>query len=59
MSQQCPRCRGSRFERARLESAVPVTLLMADGDRRPLAALVCSDCGHVAFRADQIGRAHV
>ena len=56
MSQPCPRCHGSRFERARLESAVPVTLLMADGHRRPLSALVCQDCGFVAFLAQRVGQ---
>ena len=52
-SHQCPRCNASAFVRAELQSGGGGTpqIVMDAAHASPLAALVCSACGHVELVA--------
>ena len=51
MSHQCPRCHGHNFAAARMEGAEGLALVLEDGRRAQLEALLCSDCGRVELVA--------
>ena len=51
MSQHCPRCHGIRFAAARLEGAEGLAVVLEDGKRSPLEAILCRDCGFVYLMA--------
>ena len=53
MSQHCPRCHGTRFAAARLEREAGLAIIVEDGSRCPLEAILCRDCGFVYFVASR------